>query len=61
MPIAWSRPWRAPCVRGAILSHAIDPLAQMQAVPADVPVLLLVATERLYYRAQAVVDWPVEF
>ena len=42
-------------------ARAIDSLAQMQAVFADVPVLLLDATERPYRRAQAAADRPANY
>ena len=42
-------------------ARAIDSLAQMQAVFADVPVLLLDATERPYRRAHAAVDRPADY
>ena len=42
-------------------ARAIDSLAQMQAVFADVPVLLLDATERPYRRAQAATDRPADY
>lgn len=46
---------------GVLPARAIDSLAQMQAVFADVPVLLLDATERPYQRAQAAVDRPADY
>ena len=51
------------CLRtlGVLPARAIDWLAQMQAVFADVPVLLLAATERLYRRAHAAVDRPADY
>ena len=51
------------CLRtlGVLPGRAIDWLAQMQAVFADVPVLLLAATERLYRRAHAAVDRPADY
>ena len=47
--------------RGILLPHAIDPLVQMQAVFADVCVLLLVATERPYHWAQTTVDQVADY
>ena len=41
---------------GVLPARAVDALAQMQAVFADVPVLLLDATERSHHRPQAAVD-----
>ena len=41
---------------GVLPARAIDSLAQMQAVFAEVPVLLLDATERPFHRAHAAVD-----
>ena len=51
------------CLRtlGVLPARAIDSLAQMQAVFADVPVLLLDATERPYRRAHAAVDRPADY
>ena len=46
---------------GVLPARTIDSLAQMQAVFADVPVLLLDATERPYHRAQAAVDRPADY
>lgn len=46
---------------GVLPVRAIDSLAQMQAVFADVPVLLLDATERPYQRAQAAADRPADY
>ena len=42
-------------------ARAIDSLAPMQALFADVPVLLLDATERPYRRAHAAVDRPADY
>ena len=42
-------------------ARAIDSLAQMQAVFADVPVLLLDATERPHHRPQALVDQKADY
>jgi hypothetical protein len=42
-------------------ARAIDSLQQMQQVFAEVPVLLLDATERPYRRAQAAVDRPADY
>jgi len=46
---------------GVLPARAIDSLAQMQAVFADVPVLLLDATERPHHRPQAVVDRKADY
>lgn len=46
---------------GVLPARAIDSLAQMQQVFADVPVLLLDATERPYQRARAAVDRPADY
>ena len=46
---------------GVLPARAIDSLAQMQAVFADVPVLLLDATERPCHRAQAAVDRAADY
>ncbi len=46
---------------GVLPARAIDSLAQMQAVFADVPVLLLDATERPHYRPQAAVDRKADY
>ncbi|MFD2785105.1 transposase family protein [Hymenobacter rubripertinctus] len=42
-------------------ARAIDSLAQMQALFADVPVLLLDATERPHHRPQATVDQKADY
>jgi len=47
--------------RGVLPARAIDSLAQVQAVFAQVPVLLLDATERPYPRARAAVDRPADY
>ncbi|WP_345113785.1 transposase family protein [Hymenobacter algoricola] len=51
------------CLRtlGVLPARTVDSLAQMQAVFADVPVLLLDATERPYRRASAAVDRPADY
>ena len=51
------------CLRtlGVLPARAIDSLAQLQVVLADVPVLLLDATERPYRRAHAAVDRPADY
>ena len=51
------------CLRtlGVLPTRAIDSLAQLQALFADVPVLLLDATERPYRRAHAAVDRPTDY
>ena len=46
---------------GVLPARAIDSLAQLQAVFADVPVLLLDATERPCQRAQAAADRPADY
>ena len=46
---------------GVLPARAIDSLAQMQAVFADVPVLLLDATERPHHRPRAVVDRTADY
>ena len=46
---------------GVLPARTIDSLAPMQVVLADVPVLLLDATERLHHRPQAVVDRKVDY
>ncbi len=46
---------------GVLPARAIDSLAQMQQVFAEVPVLLLDATERPYPRARAAVDRPADY
>jgi len=48
-------------VLGVLPTRAIDSLAQMQAFFADVPVVLLDATERPYRRAHAAVDRPADY
>lgn len=47
--------------QGVLPARTVDTLAQMQAVFADVPVLLLDATERPQYRPQAVVDRAADY
>ena len=47
--------------RGVLPARAIDSLAQMQAVFADIPVRLLDATERPHHRPQAVVDRKADY
>lgn len=47
--------------QGVLPARAIDSLAQMQQVFADVPVLLLDATERPKHRPQAVVDRAADY
>ena len=51
------------CLRtlGVLPARAIDSLAPMQALFADVPVLLLDATERPYRRAHAAMDRPADY
>ena len=46
---------------GVLPARAIDSLAQMHAVFADVPVLLLDATKRPHHRPQAVVDSKADY
>ena len=46
---------------GVLPARAIGSLAQMQAVFADVPVLLLDATERPHHRPRAVVDRKADY
>ncbi len=46
---------------GVLPARAIDSLAQRQAVFADVPVMLLDATERAYRRTQAAVDREADY
>jgi hypothetical protein len=47
--------------RGVLPARAIDSLAQMHQVFANVPVLLLDATERPHRRAQAAADRPADY
>ena len=47
--------------RGVLPARAIDSLAQMQQVFAEVPVLLLDATERPQHRPKAVVDRAADY
>lgn len=47
--------------RGVLPARTIASLAQMQAVFADVPVLLLDATERPHHRRQAVTDRTADY
>ena len=47
--------------RGVLPARAIDSLSQMQAVFAEVPVLLLDATEHPFHRAQAAVDRAADY
>ncbi|SMB87354.1 hypothetical protein SAMN00120144_1546 [Hymenobacter roseosalivarius DSM 11622] len=46
---------------GVLPARAIDSLAQMQAIFADVPVLLFDTTEHPYPRARAVADRPADY
>lgn len=46
---------------GVLPARTIDSLAQLQAVFADVPVLLLDATQRPHRRAHAAVDRPANY
>ena len=46
---------------GVLPARAIDSLAQMQALFADVPMLLLDATERPCRRQHAAGDWPADY
>jgi hypothetical protein len=46
---------------GVLPARAIDSLEQRQQVVAEVPVLLLDATERPHRRAQAAVDRPADY
>jgi hypothetical protein len=52
---------RTLCTQGVLPARAIDSLAQMQQVFADVPVLLLDATERPQHRPRAVVDRAADY
>ena len=52
---------RTLCTLGVLPARGIDSLAQMHAVFADVPVLLLDATERPHHRPQAVVDRKADY
>lgn len=47
--------------QGVLPARAIDSLAHMQAVFAEVPVLLLDATERPQHRPRAVVDRAADY